>query len=272
VDAYLLSGFRITVRTWPGNEVPRVNRYECDLRDTGVSFGDILGEAEALPDDALLQEFADLDHLDPGALVAWMERFGPLVPVGHDRVGDLAEPISKHYYYREHEEDLWTYEFSEIALRVQLLRAFGATWHALTEGDEDQLVGSWVANSLPEPSDPLKAVAWFADGLSAGLRTLSPRVVASAAGLQETSDPFGPSLTSYNVLCGQLAEQISRGVRWLRCCNERCGRLFEVQRGRALYGQHRTVSVKYCSSSCARAQAQRAYAQRRKDRKEAFES
>lgn len=48
-----------------------------------------------------------------------------------------------------------------------------------------------------------------------------------------------------------------------RCANETCGRWFTLQEGRAEKGQHKKVGVMYCTSKCARAQAQRDYRRRR---------
>jgi hypothetical protein len=41
------------------------------------------------------------------------------------------------------------------------------------------------------------------------------------------------------------------------CANEPCQRMFVRQAGRAQHGQHRTRGVRFCSSTCARAQSQR---------------
>ena len=70
--------------------------------------------------------------------------------------------------------------------------------------------------------------------------------------------------TVYSVAFLQLYNHLVEGAAVHQCANERCGRAFVRQRGRAEYGQHRTTGVKYCSRECARAQAQRELRWRRK--------
>jgi hypothetical protein len=48
------------------------------------------------------------------------------------------------------------------------------------------------------------------------------------------------------------------------CANEKCGREFRWQEGRAKQGQYRTKGVRFCSLQCAAAQVQREYRRRRK--------
>jgi hypothetical protein len=69
-------------------------------------------------------------------------------------------------------------------------------------------------------------------------------------------------LDLYPICCIELYKHIVELADYSICRNETCGRLFVRQIGRAKFGQHRTRGVLYCSSSCARAQAQRAYRRR----------
>jgi hypothetical protein len=66
----------------------------------------------------------------------------------------------------------------------------------------------------------------------------------------------------YAVCCLELFNHLMEHAQVRRCANERCGRPFARQRGRAEHGQYRLRGVKYCSTYCARAQAQRAYRRR----------
>jgi hypothetical protein len=68
----------------------------------------------------------------------------------------------------------------------------------------------------------------------------------------------------YSICCLEIYNHLIEQTAYRRCQNERCGRLFVHQVGRAKFGQHRTRGVLYCSSSCARAQAQRELRRRRR--------
>jgi hypothetical protein len=68
----------------------------------------------------------------------------------------------------------------------------------------------------------------------------------------------------YHQCCLELYNHIVEGATYRTCANESCQRTFVRQKGRAEHGQHRTKGLKYCSASCARAQAQREFRRRRR--------
>ena len=99
-----------------------------------------------------------------------------------------------------------------------------------------------------EPFHPGLSVNW--DGpVTAGTFELGPQV--------ETLPQSKQSAKLYHLCCLELYNHIVEGATYRTCANEPCGRTFVRQQGRAEHGQYRTKGVKYCSASCARAQAQR---------------
>jgi hypothetical protein len=69
-------------------------------------------------------------------------------------------------------------------------------------------------------------------------------------------------LDLYPILCLELFNHMVEEASYRVCANERCGRLFVRQEGRAQFDQRRKTGVKYCSALCAKAQAQREYRRR----------
>ena len=124
--------------------------------------------------------------------------------------------------------------------------------------------------------------------LTDGLRPFQPRLIyADGVGVDELTDASGVTEDEasddlveeplaldevvanelleaplYAVCCLELFNHLVEHAQVRRCANERCGRPFARQRGRAEHGQYRLRGVKYCSTYCARAQAQRAYRRR----------
>lgn len=64
----------------------------------------------------------------------------------------------------------------------------------------------------------------------------------------------------------QLHNLVVDGLKIRRCANETCGRPFTRQRGRARKGQYRNSGVIYCDAACGKAQMQREYRRRNRQK------
>jgi hypothetical protein len=102
---------------------------------------------------------------------------------------------------------------------------------------------------LPYEVTKETAVADLADHLNPALVAFHMRL--------EPRGATTPLVNVYRAACLQFANHITDGAPYGHCANETCGRLFSRQRGRGESDQHRTKGVRYCSATCARAQAQR---------------
>lgn len=70
----------------------------------------------------------------------------------------------------------------------------------------------------------------------------------------------------YSVMCLELFNHIAEGATYKLCKNETCVNMFVRQQGTATKGQNWTTGVKYCTNDCARAQAQREYRRRKRNK------
>lgn len=145
-------------------------------------------------------------------------------------------------------------EVRERLLRLRRLAAHLRAWQR--DEDVDPL---W--SDYPEP-------AWFVfnEMLTTAVSAFQPRV--DVPGIRRSMVVPGP--TAYSVAALQLLNDLAVETPFRECANERCphGRLFTRQRGRAKYGQHRTIGTRYCSRDCAKAQAARELRARRRRDKE----
>jgi hypothetical protein len=240
---------------------------------------------------------ADLDLGDSAAVVRFINAYGIL---GARRIEDgervyrgfAMEPGSDEVFsaldaHRTHaaeviggeaewfEETIEEFRFSALCLR-DLLTAWRVISGDLAHEDAAWVSPAWHVDSAREPlnDDP-----WEPGGperllsgyLTDALRSFSPRVFSEWLDDERPYDaasrPFDSSdPTLYDICCLELFNHIVERAAYRRCQNETCARLFVRQAGRAQHGQRRTTGVMYCSSSCARAQAQRAYRARRRRR------
>jgi hypothetical protein len=96
--------------------------------------------------------------------------------------------------------------------------------------------------------------------LTAGLAPFHPRLIY----VNEQPGDIFENVPLYATCCLELFNHIAEHATYQRCANETCNRPFVRQRGRAEAGQHRSHGVRYCTSTCARSQAQRNYRRRLK--------
>ncbi len=153
-----------------------------------------------------------------------------------------------------------------IEAHLGVLRVLSRHLLAYLEGAGDAaIIAAW---SEPWGGGPVGSVAeagWRWEGyVNRGLAPFTVHVrwdpsVSTSARLTR------PVPNLFNVCCLQLARYLAGDAPVLRCANERCGRPFTRQRGRARddYGQHRSRGVRYCSHLCAKAQSERDRRRRR---------
>ena len=129
-------------------------------------------------------------------------------------------------------------------------------WIDVRDGIPPSEAWSYAAKYWPE-LDSTQA-------MNLGLEPYKVRVEFHGYGDDYSAEVPTPDL--YSAMALQLFNLVVEDLPIRRCANERCGRRFVRQIGRVEYGQWRTEGVKYCTNTCARAQAQREY--RRRIRKE----
>lgn len=110
-------------------------------------------------------------------------------------------------------------------------------------------------SEMPHGGSVESTVRHWLNALNAGLRVSHARVNHPLVE-EEGATLFGAS-------CVQLYNHILEGARYKVCMNESCAQIFVRQQGRAAKDQRKSEGVKYCSSKCARAQAQRELRRRR---------
>lgn len=285
--------FRVTADPGQVLPVPVATVVEVEREGDFFNLGDFKKVVQ-LPEELYLRELMAVDADDADSLGTFMADYGV---IGHlewlslpPAVRAMSLPVAssgsvQDSIYRaviEHcpPGQSWEHRYfrhqAEVALHVATLQNAVSTWMAVV-GEEslEWLLERWHS-SQQLPGSPGQALLWASQTLNAGLKPFHPVIryetKESAAKWPATSEGGigwgGFGATTYELLCLQLANHVAEGANYARCSNQPCGQVFVRQRGRAASRQGRTQGVMYCSSACARAQAQREWRRREKTKRE----
>ncbi|MFF0043628.1 hypothetical protein ACFYRG_47015 [Streptomyces mirabilis] len=278
--------FRPTL--WPGSTipVPPLTRRVKNVRVKGnwilwtpAPFEDRI--SVELPEDFYLRELMELPADDLEGAAQMMAAYGPLFGIDRDDLSlDSEDVYEKLQDIPEAGGDQQPHPFGVhrdlVAIYVRTAQDAITTWLACQrEGGLEELVRPHVTEETladlrsqtqhheqpwPQSLKELRELLIDAE-LTALQEVLNRALGRFSIGIGDLSDRYP---TVYSVAFLQLYNHLVEGATVHHCANERCGRAFVRQRGRAAYRQHRTTGVKYCSRECARAQAQRELRRRRK--------
>ena len=121
---------------------------------------------------------------------------------------------------------------------------------------------TWTASGWPVPNTGDQAVLTASRVLNLTTVGCGPRLDLATS--QGAPFPRATAADLLSTLATQMVAHVSAGAPARRCAHPPCGRWFTHHQGRAEHDRHRSRGVRYCSSSCARAAAQRAYRDRRR--------
>jgi hypothetical protein len=165
---------------------------------------------------------------------------------------------------------LHAFSLSQQYFVAKLYRAITATVIRLTDVCSEHgasafksLQQMWSASGLPVPNTADQMIVTASRVLNLTAAGCGPRIdLATPDGSPAPTNTTAPDLLSS--LAAQMVAHVSVGAPARRCAHPPCRRWFTHQQGRAVHDRHRSRGVRYCSSNCARAAAQRAYRDRQR--------
>ena len=138
---------------------------------------------------------------------------------------------------------------------LKTLRVLARMWQL---GALDEPITScWSDEGFVGLTSAASSWAQFSRALNLGVEAFQPRVTLGARNAKGSVNLFAAG-------CGQLFDLIASGVVPRRCSNANCSTIFVHQVGGSQAGRSRTVGVRFCSPSCARAETQRQYRRRQR--------
>ena len=145
---------------------------------------------------------------------------------------------------------------AEFVLGATIVSDAVAAWRLLTD-EPDGEQADWRLNRLTDvPGEDRRAASadYLNDVIASGLSAITP--VLSLSSDPEARDAV-LELNLHALCCLELFNHVAAANDFPRCANESCARLF-VRDERA-----RRRGMRYCSRTCARAQAQREFRRRK---------
>jgi hypothetical protein len=270
----LYAAEQVRITTWPTTTLPpllvlRAPQIEVDI-DGWVRTG---GHRAwwPLPRELVLRDLQQVDCANPEDILAFIAEHGVITSAPRKMPhGWMRLEGHREIHERPNDDPL------HIAELASYLRwAQGMTLHLVAALDGERVMSAWETVGIADAgfiwheADDDVAWEWFAETLNAGLSGMQPYVMSwQKLPLSDERFHYGePRVDLFTGMAAQVFNLAVEGMPMRSCANETCHQRFVRQLGRSRKGVSRTSGVMFCSSSCAKAQAQREYRRRQRQGK-----